>query len=149
MKNHPLLRAYLAGTAVPNVMMLLVLSGFIVVRYVCGVPAPLERVLVFPLAVVPNLFGVWNIFYVAAHGRGRHWPIGLHGALLPFILAPLGTTLASSLGFLSATPAGVVWFGVIAVPYGFVAGAFTGAIILYYLVWKYVVGFLNGLLGIA
>ena len=40
------------------------------------------------MALVPNLFGLWNMFYLWLRPR-PHLPIGLHGALLPFVLAPL------------------------------------------------------------
>jgi hypothetical protein len=35
---------------------------------VYNVPVPIERVIVFPMAVVPNLWGAWNVLRVAAGG---------------------------------------------------------------------------------
>jgi hypothetical protein len=44
---------------------------------------------------------------------------------------------------------GVTWFQAISVPYILVALWFLGAMVLYYLIWKYLVGFFNQVLGIA
>lgn len=148
MKQHPYLRAYLAGIAVPTVFMLVVFTAFCVARFVCQVPVPLERVIVFPLALIPNAFGAWNMLFVALHRR-RYLPLGLHGAILPFILAPTGFLIATSLGFLVASGQGLVWFGVIRIHFFHLAVIFPAVLVVYYLVWKHLVGFLNDLLGIS
>jgi len=148
MNPHPYLRAYMAGIAVPTMLLVAVLSGFLVARYVFQVPIPIERAIVFPMALVPNIFGLWNIFYLWLRPR-RHLPIGFHGAILPFILAPTGFLLATHSGFLTPTSDGLVWFQQIVVPYAFLAVGFSFALIVYYLVWKYLVGFFNEVLGIA
>ena len=148
MKTHPYLRAYMAGIVVPTMLLLVAMSVFFVARYVYKIPIPIERVIVFPMALVPNLFGVWNIFYVWLRPR-RHLPIGFHGALLPFVLAPIAFTVTTSLGFLAVTPRGLVLFQAITLHYSFVATGFLGALIIYYLVWKHFVGFFNEVLGIA
>ena len=148
MKTHPYLRAYMAGSVVPTMLLLVALTGFFVARYVFQIPIPIERVIVFPMALVPNLFGVWNIFYVWLRPR-RHLPIGLHGALLPFVLAPIAFTVTTSLGFLAVTLRGLVLFQPITIHYSFVATGFLCGLIIYYLVWKHLVGFFNELLGIA
>ncbi len=116
MKTHPYLRAYVAGIAVPTMLLLVAMSVFSVTRYVYKIPIPIERVIVFPMALVPNLFGVWNMLYVWLRPR-RHLPIGFHGALLPFVLAPIAFTIATSLGFLAVTPRGFVWFQAITLHY--------------------------------
>ena len=100
------------------------------------------------MALVPNIFGLWNIFYLWLRPR-RHLPIGFHGAILPFILAPTGFTLGTGLGFLSATSGGLVWFHELVIPYAVLAVGFPLALIVYYLVWKYIVRFFNEVLGIA
>ena len=100
------------------------------------------------MAIVPNLFGVWNMLYVLLRPR-RHLPIGFHGALLPLLLAPIGFTIATSLGFLAVTSRGFVLFEAITIHYPFVATGFLFSLLLYYLVWKHLVGFFNELLGIA
>jgi hypothetical protein len=148
MNTHPYLRAYMAGITVPTMLLLVALSGFLVARYTFQIPVPIERAIVFPMALVPNIFGVWNIFYLWLR-PWRHLPIGFHGAILPFILAPTGFTLATCSGLLAATSHGLVWFQQIAVPYPFLATGFCLALIAYYLVWKYLVGFFNEVLGIA
>lgn len=100
------------------------------------------------MALIPNLFGVWNMLYVWLRPR-RHLSIGFHGALLPFVLAPIGFGLATALGFLAVAPGGLVWFQAITIPYPFLATVFVCALIACYLVWKHLVGFFNELLEIA
>jgi hypothetical protein len=148
MNTHPYLRAYMAGIVVPTIVLLIALSVFILVRFVFEVPVPVERALAFPMAIVPNLFGVWNMFYLWLRPH-RHLPIGFHGALLPFIIVPLGYLIGSALGVVSLAPQCVVYFHAIQVPYIFLAAGFAFALIIYYLVWKYLVGFFNQVLGIA
>jgi hypothetical protein len=137
MKQHTYLRAYMAGTFVPTIFLIVVATAFCVVRYVYNLPVPVERVIVFPMAVVPNLWGLWNMLFVASHAR-TGLSTGLHGALLPLVLAPLGILLIRILD-LQIVPhvAGISPIVALAVP------------VAYYLVWKYVVGFLNRVLGIA
>jgi hypothetical protein len=131
MNSHPYVRAYLAGIAVPTVFLLVALGVFLVVRFGAGHVA-VERLIVFPMAVIPSLWGFWNIVYVAL---GRRWPLGLHGAALPFLLLPAGLFLAHMLEVPVYTPARV-------------AMLFPVALIAYYLAWKHVVGFLNRLVGV-
>ena len=148
MNTHPYLRAYMAGITVPSMMLLVALSGFLIARYTFQIPIPIERAIIFPMALVPNIFGAWNIFFLWLRPR-RHLPIGLHGALLPFILAPIGFLLAKCLGFLAANSAGLVWFHEAVLPYSLFIIGFCIGVIAYYLVWKYLVGFFNEVLGIA
>src|SRR5215471_3565199 len=102
MNRYLYLRAYMAGVVVPTVLLLVGVSAFMVARFMHQGVAPIERVLIFPLTIVPNAFGLWNMLYVVQRPRW-HVPIGWHGAVLPFILAPIGITLASSLGYLRLT----------------------------------------------
>lgn len=148
MNQHPYLRAYLAGIAVPTCFMLVVFTVFFTARFVYHVSFPLERIVVFPLALVPNAFGLWNMLFLAIHDR-PHLPLGFHGALLPLILAPAGFLVASSLGFVVAGHDGVIWFESVKIYYFQLAIGFPVALAVYYLVWKYLVGFLNEFLGIA
>ena len=148
MNTHPYLRAYMAGIAVPTAFLLVIMTVFILVRHVFAVPIPIERMIVFPMAIVPNLFGAWNMLYVRLKRR-RHVPIGVHGAFLPILLVPLGVTMAWALGFLRLTSQGFVWFEAVLVPYTFLAATFPVPVMIYYLAWKYLVGYLNELLGIA
>ncbi len=137
MSTHPYLRAYMAGITIPTVFLLMVLTGFLFARFVHNVPIPIERVIVFPMALVPNLWGAWNMLYVFLRPR-RHLSIGFHGAILPFLLVPVAYTVTRLLDF--PVPA-------------FFTAAFPVfspiALVVYYLAWKYLVGFFNELLGIA
>jgi len=148
MNTHPYLRAYMAGIVVPSLGLLVALTVFILTRLVFHVPVPIERVIIFPMAVVPNAFGLWNIFYVWSR-QHRHLPIGFHGALLPPALAAIGAAAAMCGGFLTVGSHGVTWFQTISVPYFLIGLWFLVALAVYYLVWKYAVGFLNQMLGIA
>ena len=148
MNTHPYLRAYMAGIVVPTLVLLLGLTGFIILRLVCKIPVPIERVIVFPMAIVPNLFGLWNMLYLRIHG-GSGFPIGLHGALLPLVLVPIGYLVGSSLNVIELRGAGIVYFQSITVPYFHFAIVVGCAMVVYYLVWKYLVGFFNRVLGIA
>jgi hypothetical protein len=150
MKKHPYLRAYMAGIFTPSLVLLLVLTMFILVRLVFQVPIPLERVIVFPMALVPNLFGLWNVLYVWS---GRRVPIGVHGAFLPVIMAPMGAFIAQHLGVLSFGAQGVTWFEHFTTPYSMIVPRlcveFCATLVVYYLVWKYIVASLNRVLEIA
>ena len=137
MNTHPYLRAYMAGVAIPTILLLIAFVVFLVVRFGYNPEFPVERVLIFPLALVPGIWGFWNVAYVAMHGR-RRLPLGIHGAIVPAVLFPLALLAARALGFefiARATP--VI---LLAVPL---------LMVIYYLVWKYFVGFLNAMLGIA
>ena len=148
MNNHPYLRAYMAGISVPTPFLLVALTSFSIARFVYNVPIPVERVIVFPMAIIPNLFGLWNVLHLVSRSR-THLPLGIHGAILPFILAPAGFLLGRGLGFLKATDYGFSYFGVVHVQYVYVAVVFLVVLIVYYLVWKYLVGFFNRVAGIA
>jgi hypothetical protein len=148
MNTHPCLRAYMAGIVLPSVGLLVALTAFVLTRLVFHIPVPIERVIIFPMALVPNAFGLWNIFYVWSRPH-RHWPIGLHGAFLPAILVTLGGFSAVYGGFLALGTYGLIWFQSIRIPYLLIAPWFVGAVVVYYLMWKYVVGFFNQVLGIG
>jgi hypothetical protein len=148
MNTHPYLRAYLAGIFVPTLVLPLILAGFITVRLVLTLPVPIERFIIFPMAVVPTLFGLWNMLYLWSQPR-THLPLGVHGAILPFLGAPTGAVVASCLGMLQIGARGVTWFQTCQIPYAFIAVVFLAGVAGYYLVWKYIVGFLNRVLGIA
>jgi hypothetical protein len=148
MNSHPYLRAFLAGAFVPTLILPVVLTVFIVLRLALQVPFPIERGLVFPMGLVPLLWSVWNMLWLGSRSR-THLPIGIHGALLPLLLVPSGATLATSLGILVVGSSGVTWFHSVNISYFVIAPFFVGALVGYYLAWKYVVGFVNRTLGIA
>lgn len=148
MNTHPYLRAFLAGAFVPTIVLPLMLTGFIVLRLGFDYPFPIERGLVFPLALVPSLWALWNMLWIVSHER-THLPIGVHGALLPLLLLPSGTVGAMGLGILTLGSHGVTWFDSFYVPYALIAPAFACALAGYYLLWKYIVGYVNRTLGIG
>jgi hypothetical protein len=148
MNTHPYLRAFLAGIFFPTLLMPVLLVGFLVVRLALNAPFPIERGLVFPLALVPMVWGLWNVLWQRMHAA-THLPLGVHGAVLPFLLLPGGAFIATHMQVLELGQTGVTWFQAIPIPYAWIAVVFTCGLAAYYLVWKYVVGFLNRVLGIA
>ena len=89
------------------------------------------------MAIVPNAWGLWNVLYQMLHAR-RPISLGLFGGALPLLLAPCGYLVLRLLDV--EIPPRVFGFAAYALPVG---------LIVYYLLWKYVVGFLNAELGIA
>src|SRR5208337_4644748 len=87
MNKHPYLRAYLAGIAVPTVVLLVGMTAYTIIRYVWDVPIPIERVIVFPMAAVPNAWGLWNVLYRACFA-GRRVSLGVFGAALLLLVIP-------------------------------------------------------------
>ena len=149
MNQHPYLRAYMAGIAFPTAFLLMIwLTGYCIARFAFKISAPIEQLLVFPMAVVPNVFGAWNMLFLKLHQRWRV-PIGLHGAALPLFLGPIGAVFVISMGFLTVTERGLIYFGIFRIPYWYLFIAPFVIIAVYYLIWKYIVGSLNKLLGIA
>jgi hypothetical protein len=137
MSPHPYLRAYMAGITLPCLLLPFLMIGFVTARYLLHVPTPLERVIVFPMAIAPNAWGLWNVIHVARQGRAR-LSLGAHGAILPFLLAPAAYAVTRLVGF-EIPPA---------LAYGFPL-AFPVIVAVFYLLWKHLMGFLNELLGIA
>lgn len=148
MNTHPYLRAFLVGLFVPNLVLPLALAAFVVVRLVFQVPVPIERGLIFPMALVPAVWGLWSVLWLWSHPQ-THLSPGMHGAILPFLLLPAGAAIARWAGLISLGNSSVLWFHALNIPYAFVAVGLAAGVAIYYLVWKYVVGFLNRALGIA
>ena len=96
---------------------------------------PLEQAIVFPMAVVPNAWGVWNMAHLALRSR-RRIPLAVHGSLLPLLLMPFGIALACAFDLFTLQ----MQFALPRVPIGMG---------VYYLAWKFLVGFLNEEIGIA
>jgi hypothetical protein len=148
MNDHPYLRAYLAGVFIPTLVFPLLIALLVVGKHVAQAPFPVERIVIFPLAFVPVLWGLWNLLWVASC-KCAHLPLGLHGAILPFLLMPMGASLAKCLGVVTFGPSSVTWFQAISIPYALIACGFVFGLVVYYLVWKYIIGFVNRELGIA
>ena len=134
MNRHPYLKAYMAGALLPTWFLMALLALFVMARLIGHWAVPIERAIVFPMAVVPNLWGLWNVLY-SALGLRRVLPLGAHGALLPILLLPAGMWLARllDLPFVSLRGAALV---------------FPVAVAMYYLIWKHVVGFFNEVVGL-
>ena len=137
MKTHPYVRAYLAGIALPTAFMLVLFSFFCVMRYWYRPDVPLERVIIFPLALIPNAWGLWNVVRLALP-RSVRLPLGLHGSLLVLLILTVGYFIGHSVE--SYLPPH--FFQVVRL---FVPVALAG----YYLLWKYAVGYLNAMLDVA
>jgi len=144
MRPRPYLRAYMAGIVVPTIVLIWIASVnayhlFYVevpTQFVFGLPAqPLERAILFPMAIVPNMWGVWNMLYMATR-RWTHLSLATHGSFLPALLVPSGILLGRTLDVFHVQ----MGYALLAIPVGMA---------LYYLAWKFLVGFLNGELGIA
>lgn len=131
MNRHPYLRAYMAGTLIPTLMLLVILCGLIFAHSMYRMPVSLERAIVFPMAVVPNLWGLWNVLF---HLRPK-LPLGVHGALLPLLLVPCGLLLAGYFQIDVVSPRLALTF----TPFGMA---------VYYLVWKHAVSYLNRTVGL-
>jgi len=143
-RPHPYLRAYMAGIVVPTPFLLVVMTIFACFHFYLEVPSqfvlempawPLARAIVFPMAVVPNAWGLWNMLYLALR-PGVRLSIGLHGAILPLILIPGGMALARVLDVYGIQ----LRYALPIIPVGMG---------IYYLAWKFLVGFLNEEMGIA
>jgi hypothetical protein len=131
---HPYLRAYMAGAALPTMVVPLVIAGIAVLHpTVHGLHV--EDVLIFPIGLVPNAWGLWNALHVWLR-RYRDVSIGLFGSLLAFVLAPLAFAIQLGLDRVIWTPA-------------LFAIGFPVTLAVYYLAWKHIVARFNNVLGIA
>lgn len=144
MRTHPYLRAYMAGIVVPTLFLLVVVAIDAYQKYYFEVSnqfviplasRPLDRALLFPMAVVPNMWGLWNMLYLRLRTHAR-LSLGVHGAFLVVLLIPGGIALARL-------------FDTFTIQWQFALPMFPVGMTFYYLAWKYWVGFLNKEMGIA
>lgn len=135
MKAHPYLRAYMAGITVPTLFLLVILA-LLTVGHGHAFTGSLEGFAFFPMAVVPNAWGAWNVLRLALPSRAR-LPLGWHGALLALILPLSGAAIATAIGFDLPPLTGPM-----------IAVAWPVVLVVYFLAWKYLVGFLNELQGV-
>jgi hypothetical protein len=131
---HPYLRAYLSGIALPTMVVPVVIAG-LSLQHPGGHAFHIEDAVIFPIGLVPNAWGLWNMLYVRLQRR-REIPIGPFGAALVFVLAPMAFGIQVALGKMLWTPA-------------FFAIGFPMTLAGYYLAWKHVVARFNGALGIG
>lgn len=131
---HPYLRAYMSGIALPTMVLPVVVLGLSLYQSTDH-PFHIQDVLIFPIGLVPNAWGLWNMLYVWLRGR-REIPTGPYGAALVLLLAPAAFGIQVALGKMLWTPT-------------LVAIGLPMTLAVYYLAWKYVVGRFNDLLGIG
>ena len=122
----------MAGVLLPSVVVFAV--GIVVAWNFDRIPTHIEQAMVFPIALNPLLWGVWNVLH-GALGKVR-LPLGWHGLLLCALLFLIGVFLAQRLQFEFVTPMRAL-------------AVFPPTGLAYYLLWKYGVGFLNELLGVS
>ena len=118
----------------PNLFLLLGVLLLVLLRPVYTMPAPFEKFVMFPMAVVPNLWGVWNTLFVAMTLK-RWIPMGAWGAFLPLIILAGGLGLAYALD----NPVFGIKDALFVLPV---------AVPAYYLIWKYAVRFFNRVVGL-
>ncbi len=131
---HPYLRAYMSGVALPTMLIPVVIAG-LSLRLPTGHPFHIEDVLIFPIGLVPNAWGLWNMLYVWLRRR-YEVPAGPYGAALVLILAPAAFGIQLAVGKMLWTP-------------GLVAIGLPMTLAGYYLAWKYVVARFNDVLGVG
>ena len=131
---HPYLRAYMSGIALPTMVVPVVVAA-LSLQHPDGHPFHIEDVLIFPIGLVPNAWGLWNMLYVRLR-KQREIPAGPYGAALVLLLAPAALGIQLALGKMLWTPTLVA----IGLPMT-LAG--------YYLAWKYIVARFNDVLGVG
>ena len=129
---YPYLRAYLAGIALPTMVIPLVVAGLALYQPATAVSRGGSHHL--PDRTCANAWGLWNMFYIWVC-RHRELPIGVFGAVLVFLIAPAGFAPAGGADKVVWTPALVA----VGLP----------AYRLLRIAWKHVVARLNDLLGIG
>lgn len=144
MRAHPYLRAYMAGIVVPTLFLLVVAAVDAYQKYYFEVSnqfviplasRPLDRALLFPMAVVPNAWGLWNMLYLRVRSR-LPVSLGVFGALLVVLLIPGGIGIGRV-------------FDTFVIQWRFALPMFPVGMAVYYLAWKYGVAFLNQEMGIS
>lgn len=132
----------------PALIQPLMLVVFILFRLVLQVPLPIERGMIFPMAPMTSIWGLWNMLWLCSHAR-THLPIQFHGMLLSILLPPAGALVAGCLGILGPGTHGIILLQTFHVSYALILLVLLGAMAGYYLAWKYIVGSVNRVLGIA
>lgn len=131
---HPYLRAYMSGIVLPTIVMPIAIA-VISLQHAGDHLLHIEDVLIFPIGLVPNAWGLWNVLHVWMRRRFEV-STGVHGALLVFLIVPAAYGIQAAVGKFLWTPA-------------LFAIAFPMVLVGYYLAWKYIVARLNDMLGIG
>jgi hypothetical protein len=126
----------MAGITIPTIMLIFLITVFTIARYAFNLSNPIERMIVFPMAIVPNLWGLWNMLFLRLRRHG-YLPIGFHGAILAVVQTTIALGLFKLIDFELPDFAWRAW------PFAFPVIA-----IGFYIVWKHVISFFNTLLGI-
>jgi hypothetical protein len=129
---HRFLRAYMAGVVAPTIVVCA--AAIVVGLRFDRVNASVERAMIFPMAINPLAWGLWNALYVTKH-LSRRISLGSYGALLSVLLIAAGVALAHMLGLPFVTTKG----GLEVLP---------PTALAYFVLWKYVVGFFNRVVGL-
>jgi hypothetical protein len=140
----------MAGIVVPTIFMVVIVTVFAAWRSTIMPLAPdspsaptvgdvllleaLGRAIIFPMAIVPNVWGLWNVLYLAAGGK-----MPSHSASMARFCLSSSSRSASAWQTPSASIDSNPWI----LPFA------ATAMVAYYLVWKHIVGFLNAEMGIA
>jgi hypothetical protein len=131
---RPYLRAYMAGITVPTIVAPFIIAA-LALQHTSAHPFHIEDVLIFPVGLVPNAWGLWNMLFLRVRAS-RELPAGLAGAALVLVLAPAGYFVQLAVGKMIWTPT-------------LFAIGFPVALVGYYLAWKYFVAGLNDMLGVG
>jgi hypothetical protein len=134
MNRHPYIGAYMAGVLVPNLFLLIGIIVVLLFHSVYALPASFWQFIIFPMAVVPNLWGAWNTLYVATVLK-RWIPLGAWGGFLPLIIFASGLGLERALDLSMFAIKDMLIVLPVALP-------------AYYLIWKHIVRFLNRVVGV-
>src|SRR5262245_30683902 len=132
MRSYRYVRAYLAGIALPTLVVCA--AGSITVVFFDRLEPAIQRALFRPIAAIPVLWGIWNVVWVAL-GPRRRLQIGWHGAILAALLIGVGVLLAGRLDVSEVTP---LRGSMVLIPTG----------VPYYVLWRYGVSLLNSLVGL-
>lgn len=135
MTGPKFLRAYMAGLVPPSIIALLsYIAATVAHTFFNAALPPVEKGIMFPLVVVPNLWGIWNGLWAVSSKR---LPLGVHGALMPFLSFGLGA-MAAKLLDIPITDQMIRMLPL----------SLAMSVATYFLIWKYGVRYLNRIAGI-
>src|SRR4029450_8539718 len=92
---HRYVRAYLAGVALPTLVVCA--AGLLIVGVFDRLDISVQPALIVPLATNPLIWGIWNVAWVAL-GDQRRALIGWYGVLLADLLIGAGLVVGGGLG---------------------------------------------------
>ena len=148
MNPHPYLRAYLAGVFVTTLILPSCSRRSSSFASCFRCPSPLSAVSSFPCPSSPRS-GDCGTCSGSPRASARILPSACTARCCLFCccLSEPPSPTATAFSRLGATS--VTWFNALSIPYALIAVVFCCGVAAYYLVWKYIVGFINRTLGIA